>query len=346
MPAFNRTDIEVIDLPPEPAGLTATLGRSPVDGTSLAHSLGMRNRTLMYLITNREKQYKVHRIPKKSGGMRVIHAPDKMLKFAQTRVLDRYLTPLDYPEHIAAYVPGRTTRASAEKHAGKPLLIVIDLKDFFPSTRRSWVRKVLQQEFSYSHRVAGYLADLMTVRMDFPYGARYVVPQGAPTSGAICNWVAHHRIDRAILDLCSAAGMTYTRYADDLAFSHSEKLDKKTTNKFIKEVCKVIADAGYTVNRKKLRVARAGRQQRLLGMTVNEKPNIMRLQYRNMRARIHHCKYDGFTAVAQAMRLASADKLKSQIEGQISYFHMINPDKAAKLKASYLEACAAPPNQE
>jgi RNA-directed DNA polymerase len=337
MPAYNKTTVEVIDLPSFdklPEGMPWVF-----DSMSLAHSLGIRNRTLMHLIINREKMYVRHQIPKKAGGKRVIHAPEKQLKFVQGRVLTRFFN-LVYPEHIAAYVPGRTTRESAEKHAGKPLLIVLDLKDFFPSTRRSWVRRAIQHQFGYSHQVAALLSDLMTIPMDFTYGRRYVVPQGAPTSGAICNWVANHRIDSDVLDVCNQWGMTYTRYADDLAFSHAKRLSRKDTNKFIKEIRKIIKDSGYAVNNKKLRVARSGRQQRLLGMTINEKPNIMRSHYRKMRARLHHCKLKGFAVVAKEMGLESGLQLKSEIEGKIAYYHMINPIKAAKLRVQLADAIA------
>lgn len=330
MPAYNKTTVVVYDLP----DFTQLKTGVPwvFDDMSLAHSLGIRNRTLMHLVVNRGAMYTRHTIPKKSGGKRIIHEPQKMLKFAQKRILDRYLSNLEYPEHISAYVPERTTRDSAEMHAGKPLLIVIDLKDFFPSTRRSWVRRAIQDEFGYSHNVSALLADLMTIPVDFPFGRRYVVPQGAPTSGAICNWVAHNRLDKPLLELCERWGMAYTRYADDLAFSSTKRLDKKKTNEFIREVMKLVKQSGYTVNRKKTRVARSGRQQRLLGMTVNEKPNIMRLHYRRMRARLHHCYHKGFDVVAQEMGEESGAKLESKIEGQISYYHMINPEKAAKLR--------------
>jgi hypothetical protein len=142
------------------------------------------------------------------------------------------------------------------------------------------------------------------------------------------------------MELCERWGMSYTRYADDLAFSSSKRLVRKETNQFIKAVEKIIRTSGYAMNRKKLRVARSGRQQRLLGMTINEKPNVMRRDYRRMRARLHHCKLKGFNKVAKEMRLESGAKLESQIEGQIAYYHMINPEKAARLKAQLDEARA------
>lgn len=330
MPAYNKTTIEVFDVP------DLARIKEPVpyafDPMSMAHRLGIRNRTLMHTVINRAKMYQVHFIKKKSGGLRMIHAPNRMLKFVQKRVLDRVLNPVEYPDHITAYVPERTTRHGAEQHAGKPLLIVIDIKDFFTSTRRSWVRRALQDEFGYPYMVASVLSDVMTVPFDFNFGKRYIVPQGAPTSGAICNWVAHVRIDGKLLELCEKYGYTYTRYADDLAFSHPKKLPRKQVNRFIREVYTVLREAGYKPNRKKTRVQRKGRQQRLLGMTINEKPNVMRRQYRRMRARLHHVYYKGFNTVAAEMGIESGALLKSQIEGMISYYQMINPDKAARLQ--------------
>lgn len=338
MPAFTQTSIEIIDIPSFdklPPGLPRVF-----DGMSLAHALGVRTRTLMYAVTNREKLYTMHRIPKKSGGYRTIHAPARTLKYVQERVLHTFFTGLEHPDHITAYVPGRTTRYSAAVHAGSPLLIVMDLKDFFPSTRRSWVRKALQDKFGYPHKVTALLSDIVTVPMTFVYGRRYIVPQGAPTSGAVCNWVANHRLDGGVLEVCAKWGMAYTRYADDLAFSSDQRLSRKDTNRFIRAIRGVIKESKYSVNNKKLRVARSGRQQRLLGMTINEKPNIMRTQYRNLRARIHHIKLKGVNQVAKEMGLESGDKLVSGITGKISYYHMINPVKAAQLKAQLLTATA------
>lgn len=331
MPAFPITSLEFLEVKKLNA-IPAELPRV-IDATTLAFSLGIRTRTLTHLHVKRQAQYTEHKIPKKSGGLRSIHAPSRALKYVQTQLLERYLNVLTYPEHIAAYVPGRTTRFSAEKHTNKEILIVMDLKDFFTSTRRAWVRRVFHHEFNYSHYVSSLIADLCTIAITTPNGTRHVVPQGAPTSGAVCNWVAHYRIDIPILEICQKWGMEYTRYADDLAFSTTTKMQRKDVNRFVREVTRCIKQGGYVVNYKKLRVARHNKQQRLLGMTVNEKPNVMRLHYRRLRARIHHCQQKGFDAVAAEMGVVSGEKLKSTLEGMISYYHMINPEKSAKLNA-------------
>jgi len=334
MPGYHKNVLEIMDVNP-----TFNLELPyAFDNTSLAYRLGIQTRTLMYLIIKKAEHYKIHTIPKKSGGMRVIHAPSDRIKYVQSKVLELILNKLEYPPCIGAYVQGRTTRSVAEVHSGKPLLIVIDLKDFFPSTRRAWIRQFFNKKLGYPHNVSSLLADLTTVPIETPVGVRHVVPQGAPTSGAVCNWVAHYKLDVPILVVCAKYGMAYTRYADDLAFSHTERLDRPTTDAFLKEIEALIKTSGYRINYKKLRVVRAGRQQRLLGMTINEKPNIMRMQARNLRARIYHCKAKGFDQVATEMGISSGNTLRMQIEGLISYYHMINPVRAGKLKTQLVEA--------
>ena len=336
MPAYNESSVEIFEIPDlenQPDGIPWA-----IDSMTCAHYLGVRNRTITNMVANRGSMYKEHYIPKKSGGKRCIHAPKPMLKFVQKRILQRYLDKVPYPEHITAYVSGLTTREAVMKHAGKPLLIVMDLKDFFTSTRRKWIREMLKEEFGLAKTIADIISDMSTVKMKFSYGARYRVPQGAPTSGAICNWVAYNRMDKPILETCKKYGMYYTRYADDLAFSCDERLNRAETNKFIREITALVKSSGYRINRKKLRVTRSGRQQRLLGMTVNEKPNIMRLQYRRLRAQIHNCKYHGFEITAKRVGVEKGAMLRSHIEGLLAYYNMINPQKAQKLKEQYREA--------
>lgn len=329
MTAYQNTHVEIFEAP-DPRNLKAG-SVIAFDYTSLAYHLGLNTKTLTHCIINRASLYNVHRISKKSGGTRLIHAPNKLLRYVQRRLLAEVFTAVEYPDHITAYVPGRNITHAARQHSGNKTFLVIDIKDFFNSTRRSHVTHMLQTEFGYTHVVAAGIADLVTVPHEFDYGKRYVVPQGAPTSGAVCNWVAHSRFDRKILALCEKYSMNYTRYADDLAFSNEKKLSNKKTNTFIREVYTILREAGFRPNKKKTRVQRRGRQQRLLGMTINEKPNVMRHKYKQMRARLHHVEHKGFDAVAAEMGVVSGQALRSQIEGTIHYYRMINPDKANNL---------------
>src|SRR5260370_23840983 len=52
------------------------------------------------------------------------------------------------------------------------------------------------------------------------------LPQGAPTSPALAN-LCTYRVDCRLAGLAKSAGAEYTRYADDLAFSGREALERR-----------------------------------------------------------------------------------------------------------------------
>ena len=114
-----------------------------------------------------------------------------------------------------------------------PVLVNLDLADFFPNIIFVRVRAVFQR-LGYSGAVATLLALLCTecprreVRYD---GKTYFVatsprglPQGACTSPALANQVAR-RLDRRLAGLARKLNLVYTRYADDLTFSSAEPIN-------------------------------------------------------------------------------------------------------------------------
>lgn len=86
-----------------------------------------------------EKQYTVHRIPKKSGGVRVIEAPSPLLKKVQRCILEAYLYPFMAVSFYAmGFVPKRSIALNAESHfsyihKNQQVLLKMDMHDFFPS---------------------------------------------------------------------------------------------------------------------------------------------------------------------------------------------------------------------
>lgn len=220
----------------------------------------------------------------------------------------------------------------------KGVKIHMDIKNFFGSTRRSWIRQYFHEVVGYNHYVSGLLAHMMTVSLTNPRTKEkyHGVPQGSKTSGDICNLVADWRFDRAIK--AEFPEWKYTRYADDLYFSHPKNLSQAETNAFIKRVEAIISNSGYRVNGKKLHVQRPHRRQRLLGVVLNQKLNIPREQYRQMRSLLHNCVVNGFESQVARAERDSVENLHNWIQGKISYFSMVAPAKAAHLKALYQHA--------
>lgn len=207
--------------------------------------------------------------------------------------------------------------------------IHMDLKDFFGSTRRAWVRGYFHTVVGYNHYVSSLLANLCTVSMY----RRDAVPQGSIVSGDICNLVADWLIDQPLLK--ALPDWTYSRYADDLYFSYPAPLSDEAIAQVIETIEAVIHKSGYRVNRKKLQIQKPYRRQRILGVTLNQKINIPREDYRKLRSLIHNCYQHGFASQADRAKKDGVDKLLSHISGKLSYFDMLAPERTKKLRLLY-----------
>ncbi len=306
----------------------------PVDAASLANVLGLELFALWFFVLNAHTLYTCHNIPKKSGGMRTLHVPDDRLAHAQRRVLTTFLNTIEYPAHVSAYVQGRSVLDAGLQHAGRPILIVVDLKDFFPSTRRTWVRDALQEYLALPDLTSELLATLVCAPQTVGVKERFRVPQGAPTSGAVANLVAMQRLDPLILAVCAAyGGVTYTRYADDLAFSREAPMDRDEASLFIKEILAAIKESGYRTNYKKIRVLRPHKQQRLLGMTLNVAPNLPKQTYRKLRAMVHSCATQGYATTASRNGFKNEFALSHYLNGWLAYAEGLAPARIAALRA-------------
>src|SRR5262249_36743106 len=90
-------------------------------------------------------------------------------------------------------------------------------------------------------------------------GQRYPrrhLPQGAPTSPAIANLCAY-RLDCRLAALADSLGATYTRYADDLAFSGDRNL-ARVVDRFQLHASAIALEEGFCVQHRKTRIMRQG----------------------------------------------------------------------------------------
>ena len=165
--------------------------------------------------------------PKRSGGVRLIEMPKPRLKELQRRILSGILDRIPVHAAVHGFVKGRSIVSFAAPHAGKAVLLRLDLQDFFPGFPAARVQ-ALFRTLGYPEGVADRLGGICTnaVGRDVWSGrpveiaarewqeartlyARPHLPQGAPTSPALANLTAY-RLD------CRLAGLArppapYTR---------------------------------------------------------------------------------------------------------------------------------------
>ncbi len=291
----------------------------------IAAALGIALRELRSFATHRERDraphYLAYAIPKRSGGMRVIHAPKRRLKRALRALNTALVAKLPVSEHAHGFVTGRSVATGAAPHVGKRILLRLDLQDFFPSVTSMRVRGLLIA-LGYNYTVAATLATLVTEAPRQPVdvdGVLYHVPvgprtcvQGAPTSPGLCNAIVL-RMDRRLAGLARTYGFVYTRYADDLTFSGDSP---RGAHQLRRAAERVIAEEGFRVNAAKTRLMRDGGPKTVTGVTVNAVLGLSRQRRREIRAMIHQAK------PADAAR----------VQGLLAWVHMLNPAQAAALR--------------
>ncbi|GAB4531232.1 MAG: hypothetical protein Tsb0020_47580 [Haliangiales bacterium] len=332
------------------------------DAAALASALELSVPQLRWLVYHREVDTSTHyhrwRVPKKSGGERLISAPKPALKRAQTWVARNISEHL--PVHGAAhgFVPGRGTVSNAAVHSGADVVIKFDLRDFYPTITLPRVKGVFRKA-GYGEQVATLLALLCTeapreellVRGQTHYvalGPRSL-PQGAPTSPSITNALSL-RLDSRLAGLARKFGFRYSRYADDLTFSwHSGAC--ALVGKLIDAVRRITADEGFALHEDKTRVMRTGRRQKVTGLVVNRvggddanasRPaRVPRKLIRHLRAAIHN------RAQGRPGRGESLDVLR----GWAAYVHMTDRvkgrrflDQIARLPDTDSPSGSAPPD--
>lgn len=282
---------------------------------NIDHFCSMSNsssKQISLFLAKKNKAYRTFNLPKKSGGFREINAPSKKLKYVQRWILDNILFGLNAGKHAHGFVPGKSIVTNASIHVGQSLILGIDIKDFFPNINFTSVYDVFKST-GYTQKVAFLLADLCTYQN--------ALPQGAPTSPMLANLVAV-KLDKKIVDYCNRRNLQYTRYADDITISGSDKLPR-----YKDKIIEIIEDNGFIVNIKKTRVLSRGSRQKVTGLIVNDKISIGRIKKKNLRAIVHNIFLNG----PEKENRNKDPFFKEKIFGELAFAKMIDSNFANPL---------------
>ncbi len=250
--------------------------------------------------------YSPMQIPKRSGGLRQLHVPDKALADLQRTILHRLLAKLPVHPAATAFGKGKSVVTNAGPHCRKPLIIKLDVMDFFGTTTAARVEDYFRT-IGWNRQAAKRLTELTTLNGG--------LPQGAPTSPALSNLV-NYQMDVRMAALAQKAGAAYTRYADDITFSFGESATRQMAALVIFRARKTLMDFGYRMHRgRKLRMVRSHQQQIVTGLVVNQKPNLSRKTRRWLRAVEHHVA-KGKEATLTPQQLAGWQALRKMIHQQ------------------------------
>ncbi|MCI0683296.1 MAG: reverse transcriptase family protein [Gemmataceae bacterium] len=288
------------------------------------------------------RHYVCHWRPRRRGRFRLIESPKPTLKRIQRRIVHDILDRI--PPHQAAhgFRAGRSILSYATPHAGRQIVLRFDLTDFFASVHAGRGHAVFRTA-GYPDEVARLLTGLCTTTIpddvweqrpdpraaDESFGARLRcrhLPQGAPTSPALANLCAR-RLDARLAGLAKACEAQYTRYADDLAFSGGELL-ARGARRFQVAVAVIAAEEGFALHFQKSRFMRRGVCQQLAGVVVNERVNVRRKVYDELKAILTNCIRHG----PATQNRANVAEFRGHLLGRIAFVGQVNPERGAKLR--------------
>jgi len=272
----------------------------------------------------RPGHYHYSTMEKKSGALRVLEAPKLRLKAVQGRILHEILDLVPGHEAVHGFRRRRSILSFAAPHTAKPLVLRMDLEDFFPSIGRARVQ-ALFRTLGYPESVADLLGGLCTniAPIGGPLYRQPHLPQGAPTSPALAN-LCFYRADCRIAGLARKAGLAYTRYADDLAFS-GDRVSDTVRNR----IAAIVSEEGFRVQHRKTRLMRRGVRQHLAGIVVNVTCNVERDEFDRLKAILHNCVRSG----PESQNRDNHPRFKDHLTGRVAFVESVNPLRGRKLRA-------------
>lgn len=264
--------------------------------------------------------YRTFEIAKRSGQTRTISAPLPTLKSIQRWILDEILLKAPVSRYAHAYSLGASIKTNCRFHLRQEVLVLLDIRDFFPSIKVERVYRVYR-EMGYSRSVSGMLSGLTTLDGS--------LPQGAPTSPTLSNVICR-RIDARLGGFCAMRKWRYTRYADDLAFSGNIEVPR-----LISFVRRVLNEHGFSLRDEKSRVMRSHQRQIVTGVVVNAAPQASRRIRRDLRQQAYYISQHGL-ADHMAHKEISFANYRSHLLGKAHHARFLNPndrDAAALIDA-------------
>ena len=296
----------------------------------------------------RLEHYHYRVLAKASGSIRLIETPKPRLKDLQRRILSAILDRI--PSHSAAhgFVKGRSIQTFAVPHVGQRVVLRIDLENFFPSFAGVRVQSFFRT-IGYPETVADLLGGLVTNAVPRSIWcdvikqpgfaldpgelwhvqsmyARPHLPQGAPTSPSLAN-LCSYRLDCRLSGLAQSAGATYTRYADDLAFSGGGSF-ASGVERFATHVAAILGEEGFTVQHRKTRIMRQSTRQHLAGLVTNQRLNVRRHHFDVLKATLTNCVRHS----PEAQNLEAHPHFREHLQGRIAFIESINLEKGKRLR--------------
>lgn len=291
-----------------------------------ASDLASRSRSIP---TNKAALYTEFRIPKRSGGYRILDAPNYELKELQREILNFLSKDCKTLPHNAAhaFVKNRNCKTAMQVHQrnNSRWFLKLDIKDFFNNCDEKKLKAKLKHIYPltfFTTRQISLIVNACTLA--------HRLPQGAPTSPILSNLYMldfDHMLTKQL-----GTDYVYTRYADDILISSRVKFHY--TN-IVNIVAAYLTDEGMNLNHTKTRFGSSNGSNWNLGIMYNKDLDIT-VGYRNkhlIKNKIHNL----FTNIPEENTPEFGVWLSSvrSLQGTLAYYKHIEPEYFNNLLQKY-----------
>ena len=271
--------------------------------------VGYDEKYLRKAVTHTTAFYRKFNVPKRNGTVRQICEPLPSLKEIQLWILKNVLQRIPIHPHAKAFKTGVGLRENLKFHINQPLVMTMDIVDFFPSITRDQVEGLFY-EVGYGKKLSNLFAKICTLSNH--------LPQGAPTSPYLSNLI-FKPVDEQLAEYCKANRIRYTRYADDLTFS-----GEFDPNLLFNLVQSKINGIGMQLHPSKTKVMRNHQQQRVTGMVVNKKMQVPFEKRNRLRQEMYMISKFGLEEHMKHQAIDDKHYLQ-RLKGQVNFILHLNP---------------------
>lgn len=307
------------------------------DFDAMVASLVRFNNKYEHLIAVEDKStlYRSFRIPKRSGGLRPIDAPNDELMIAlrELKMLLEKKFFASYHTSAFAYVPGRSTIDAVKRHQQNKSrwFLKLDFHNFFGSSTHDFVVAQIKKIFPFSEiykRADGERELNKALSLCF---LRDGLPQGTPISPMLTNLFMipiDHDIARSAREF--SPHLVYTRYADDIILSSDLSFKWSDAQKMVVDIAAKY-NAPFTLNTEKTRYGSSAGRNWNLGVMLNKDNQIT----------IGHSKKKMFKVMVFSFMNDDRNGVTWSVDdvqhllGLISYYKMVEKEPIEEILKTY-----------
>jgi RNA-directed DNA polymerase len=261
---------------------------------------------------------------------RTIYKPSKKLKAYHAFLNNFIFEYVSVNERVSfAYRKGTNPHSAVAPHSGSRAFYQTDLAKFFDSITAPLIRRVLEEVITPVSDLSNYIDRVLTL-----VTVEDRLPIGFSTSPSISN-ACLKRFDDELEKACDRTDLIYSRYADDIIVSGSERKDLEGVEDVLKALLSTHVGAEFRINKAKSKLTTVGRKVRILGLVIlpSGKITIDMEMKKKVEYQLHFYIKDR----SRLLELFQHDMESGieQLAGYVSHINAADPEYLEKLRKKY-----------